>query len=147
MPEMSVELFQTLLAVGWLDGELDDSEREGILEAAAASGLAAEDLAKLRALAATRVTFADMDYDHLDAAQRLLIYACASWVAQIDDRVTRHERAGLHAMGTLLSVTPSGRASMDALVETVRAEQAGADMPDIALLRDRIAEQLGAAGT
>ena len=73
MPEMSVELFQTLLAVGWLDGELDDSEREGILEAAAASGLAAEDLAKLRALAATRVTFADMDYDHLDAAQRLLI--------------------------------------------------------------------------
>lgn len=142
MPEMSFELFQTLLAIGWLDGELVDAERDAVLEAAANAGLTETELSGLRTLSQKPVTFADVSFDHLRSKQRLLIYAVASWVAQADDRIEPEERAALHAMATLLGVTGPGRTQMDEIVAEVRARPDAPDRLDVAALSERIAARM-----
>jgi uncharacterized membrane protein YebE (DUF533 family) len=135
---LSLELFQSLLAIGWIDGELAESERDAILAAARQSGLAAADLAKLEAMAGSPVTFSDMDFTPLSAEQRLFVYAVASWVAKVDDIVTGDERAALHAIGTLLGITGTGRRRMDETVDQLRR---AADKPqrlDLEGLRARV---------
>jgi tellurite resistance protein len=144
MPQVSFELFQTLLAIGWLDGELVEAERDAVLEAAVEAGLSESELQKLRTLAQSPVTFADMRFEHLEGAQRLLIYAVASWVAQADETISGEERAALHAMATLLTVTGAGRKAMDDLVAEVRARPDAPARLDIATLTERIAQRMGA---
>jgi len=142
MPEVSFELFQTLLAIGWLDGELVDAERDAVLEAAVAAGLPEADLVKLREMALAPVTFADMSFDHLDGEQRLLIYAVASWVAQADEKVEPEERAALHAMATLLTVTGTGRQEMDRLVVELRDRPDAPARLDVVALMERIGARM-----
>ena len=110
---LSPAVFQSLLAIGWIDGELVAAERDAILDAARQAGLSDEAVSELEAMAQTPVTFADMDFDALTAAERLFVYAVASWVAQADAQVTGDERAALHAIGTLLALTSTGRRAMD----------------------------------
>jgi tellurite resistance protein len=136
------ELFQTLLAIGWIDGALVDAERDAILEAARNVGLSQGDVDALRRQAASPVTFVDMDFDHLDRAQRLLIYGVASWVAQADDQVTGDERAALHAIATLLGLTGRGRTVMDETVDALRRDPNAPGRLDLAALRDRIAGRI-----
>jgi hypothetical protein len=139
MPDVSFELFQTLLAIGWLDGELVDAERDAVLEAAVATGLPEGDLSRLREMAKSPVTFADMSFEHLGGEHRLLIYAVASWVAQADERIAAEERAALHAMATLLSVTGTGRQEMDRVVAELRDRPDAPSRLDVLALTERIA--------
>jgi len=133
------ELFQSLLAIGWIDGELADNELEAILGAARSAGRTEQEVQSLREMAATPVTFADMDFSALDGEQRLFVYAVASWVAKIDEKVTGDERAALHAIGTLLGITGGGRRRMDETVDALRASNDAPERLDLRGLQERIA--------
>jgi len=135
---LSRELFQTLLAIGWIDGELAPEEREAILAAAKQAGLPKPQVDALAAMAVEPVAFTDMDFRDMDLEQRLFVYAVASWVAQADEKVTGDERAALHAIATLLGLTGRGRTMMDKTVDELRTSPDAPDRLDLAGLRDRV---------
>lgn len=144
MTPLTFEVFQSLLAIGWLDGHLDPAEADAVLVAAADAGLSAADVARLREMAGARVDFADPVTEGLTREQRLYVYAVASWVARADERVTTVEQAGLHAVATLLGVSGRGRKTMDEVVERLRAD--GHGQLDLVGLRARIDEAIRAVG-
>jgi uncharacterized tellurite resistance protein B-like protein len=133
---LTPEVFQSLLALGWIDGALDPAEAEAVLRAAEDAGLAPAELDRLRAMSAKPVDFAELPTRDLSIEQRLYVYAVASWVARADDTVTTAEQAGLHAVATLLGVSGQGRRTLDALIDELRA--AGHDRLDLVGLRARI---------
>ena len=138
MPALSAEMFQSLLAIGWIDGTLDPDEAGAILLAARDAGLSEADLARLQAQSEQPVDFAEMDLSGLDREQRLYVYAVASWVARADNEVTRDESAALHAVATILGVTGKGRRAMDDVVERLRGRADAPERLDLGGLRAHI---------
>ncbi len=138
MPTLSAEVFQTLLAIGWVDGSLDPDEASAILMAARDAGLDDAAMARLLEQSQERVDFADMDLSGLDREQRLYVYAVASWVARADNEVTRDESAALHAVATILGVTGKGRRTMDDVVEQLRGQADAPERLDLVGLRAHI---------
>src|SRR5687768_4445331 len=122
MTPLNFDVFQSLLAIGWIDGTLRTDEANAILAAAEDAGLPRAEFARVRAMTASRVDFGDLKMDGMTREQRLYVYGVASWVARVDDTVTRDEQAGLHAVATLLGVSGRGRRTLDELVEELRAE-------------------------
>ena len=138
MPALSAEVFQTLLAIGWIDGSLDPDEAGAILMAAREAGLDEAAMASLVERSRAPVDFADMDLSRLDRDQRLYVYAVASWVARVDNEVTREESAGLHAVATVLGITGKGRRTMDDVVEQLRGSAHAPARLDLVGLRAHI---------
>ena len=138
MPALNTEVFQTLLAIGWVDGHLDPDEASAILAAARDAGLGDAALARLTEMSATPVDFADLDISGLDREQRLYVYAVASWVARADNEVTNDESAALHAVATLLGVTGKGRRTMDDVVEQLLGTAGAPERLDLVGLRAHI---------
>ena len=136
MVALTPEVFQSLLAVGWIDGSLDPAEADAVLRAAEDAGLSSADLERLRAMSRAPVDFAELPTAELTLEQRLYVYAMASWVARADDTVTEIEQSGLHAVATILGVSGHGRRTLDRVVDELRA--AGHARLDLAGLRARI---------
>lgn len=120
---LNPDVFRTLIAIGWIDGELDEEESSAILRAAREEGLEEYTLDELEAATRAPIELDDIDITSLTSADKLYIYAVSSWIAQIDGTVTGTERAALHAVAALIGVTGKGRAEMDATV----AELSGRD--------------------
>lgn len=138
MTTLTRDVFQSLLAVGWIDGDLAPAEADAILTAASDAGLPAADLAALREMSARKVDFSDLDMESMTREQRLYVYAVATWVAQTDETVTRDERAALHAIATLLGISGKGRRKMDELVEALRHRPDAPKRLDLGSLRAHI---------
>jgi hypothetical protein len=144
MTPLSFDVFQSLLALGWIDGNLHPDEGRAVLAAAVDAGLPPADLARLEAASAAKVEFGDLQIDGLTREQRLYVYGVASWVARVDAGVTRDEQAGLHAVATMLGVSGRGRRLLDEVVDALRAEGA-TDRLDLVGLRRRIDDSVRAA--
>ena len=146
MTPLSFDVFQSLLAIGWIDGNLHPDEASAILAAAADAGVPAADVERLRAMSATKVEFGDLQMAGLSREQRLYVYGVASWVARADATVTKDEQAGLHAVATLLGVSGKGRRKMDDVVDELRAEGA-TERLDLVGLRRKIDDAVRVAAT
>ncbi len=116
------DVFRALFAIGWIDGELRESEAHLILQAADAEDFNDEDKEAVRACATNPVDFGEVDASALDPDARLYVYALSSWIAHIDGRVSPNERAALHAVATLIGVTGLGREAMDDVIEKLQHE-------------------------
>src|SRR5262245_46306005 len=108
MTPLSPEVFQSLLAIAWLDDELLPAEAEAVVLAAVDAGLSVREIERLREMSQKKVEFVDIDAEGLTREQRLYVYAVASFIARADDEVTHMEQAGLHAVATLLGVSGRG---------------------------------------
>jgi hypothetical protein len=144
MTPLSFDMFQTLLAIGWIDGSLHPDEAEAILAAAVDARVAPADLERLRAMSARKVEFGDLTMDGMTREQRLYVYGVASFVARADATVTKDEQAGLHAVATLLGVSGKGRRKMDEVVDELRAE-GSTERLDLVGLRRKIDAAVQAA--
>ena len=122
MDRLSTEVFKTLFAVGWVDGELRDSEAYLILAAARAEGLDEAQLAQLETYRSEPIDFGEIEVGTLDPDARLYVYAVASWIAHTDGRVAPNERHALHAVATLCGISGRGRVAMDELVANYPAD-------------------------
>ena len=114
------DVFRALFAIGWIDGELRESEAHLILQAADAEDFSDEARAAVKACAQNPVDFGEVDASALPADARLYVYALSSWIAHIDGRVSPNERAALHAVATLIGVTGRGREAMDEVIEKLQ---------------------------
>jgi hypothetical protein len=142
MATLTPQVFQTLLAVGWIDGDLAREEAHAILELATDAGLSDDALEELGRLASSRVQFTDLDVAGLSRDQRLFVYATSSWVARADRVVTDDEQAALHAVATVLGLTATGRRWVDELVDAWHGSEQRPGRFDLSTLRTRLDEAL-----
>ena len=117
-----MEVFLTLLAVGWIDGRLDDAERDAVLIAAEAEGLSAAEIDALRAAALERVELDAINVTRMRTHVRQYVYAVACWIALLDGELTEHETAALRILAFSLQLTQQAQVEIDTTVrETMDA--------------------------
>ena len=144
---LTPDVFRMLLAVGWIDGHLDDEESEAVLRAARAEGFEEATLAELAALSRGTVEFGEIDATDLGRAERLYIYGVASWVARCDEILSTEEWVALHAIATVVGVTARGREAVDEIVEALVAESDRPVRLDLEGLKARLGAKLSEVAT
>jgi uncharacterized tellurite resistance protein B-like protein len=113
LPESArLDVYLTLLAIGWIDGHLDDRERTLILRAARQDGLSDDDFERLEEAAAWPVSFEDL-VPELPTDERRYVYTLASAITRLDGEVDPVEEAALDAFAEVLRVDGPGRVALD----------------------------------
>jgi uncharacterized membrane protein YebE (DUF533 family) len=136
-----------LAAVGWADGQLDEDEAQAIVQTALREGLEFEEVAEIEQAVKQPVTIGEIDRRGLSKADRLFVYAVASWLARLDRVITEGEAQALEQLGEALKVPRRPREHADAIAQEVASLPQG-DRPhkyDLRMLRRVIDERLQAA--
>lgn len=144
---MGRDVFLALAAIGWADGNLDQDEADAIVSAAVEVGLDLEEIAEIEAACKEPVTLDVIDRSKMSKADRLFVYAVASWMTRLDGDVSDEERTALAELGERLAVPERPRWHADQIVEEVAAM--GADERparfDLTALRVILTERLEAS--
>jgi uncharacterized membrane protein YebE (DUF533 family) len=141
------DVFLALAAVGWSDGKLDAEEADAIVRTALESGLEMEEIADIEKATKAPIDLSVIDRANLSKADRLFIYAVASWIVRLDGVVHEGEIDALRRLGDLLKVPPRPREHADQIALEIAKLPEG-DRParyDIALLYTTISERLAEA--
>jgi hypothetical protein len=96
--------FLALAAIGWTDGSLQRSEATGLLRAAAEAGLAGEDYTAVERATSNKTTLDQLELSGLTEWERVLTYALAAWLAQVDGVVSPSETATMATLGDLFEL-------------------------------------------
>lgn len=146
-PRLGRDVYIALAAVGWADGKLDPEEADAIVRTALEEGLELEDIAQIEEATKHPVDIGFIDRSHMSKADRLFVYAVASWMTRLDGRVAAEEAAALERLGDALNVPAAPRAHADAIAREIAALPEG-DRPhryDVRRLRATIEERLADA--
>jgi uncharacterized membrane protein YebE (DUF533 family) len=141
------DVFMALAAVAWSDGKVDPREADAIVRAALEEGLDLDEIAALEDTIREPVALSNIDWSQLTKADRLFVYAVASWMTRIDGAVDAQERDALRKLGDLLKIPEAPRTHADAIALEI-AEVSEGDRPsryDLPLLRDTLVERLAEA--
>ena len=126
---MGRSVFVALAAVGWADGELDRDEADAILRTAAEQGLSLEDMEAIEAACKEPVELGELDRSGLSKADRLFVYAVATWMTTLDGVVYGEEEDALSELAERLGVPEGMRQQVADLTRRV-AELPEGDRPD-----------------
>jgi uncharacterized membrane protein YebE (DUF533 family) len=141
------DVFLALAAVGWSDGKLDAEEADAIVRTALESGLEMEEIADIEKATKAPIDLSVIDRANLSKADRLFIYAVASWIVRLDGVVHGSELDALRRLGDLLKVPERPREHADQIALEI-AQLPEGDRParyDIGALRTTISERLAEA--
>jgi uncharacterized membrane protein YebE (DUF533 family) len=145
---LSRDVFMALAAVGWSDGTLDPEEGEAIVRTALEEGgLGLFEIAAIEEATREPVDLGFIDRSEMNKADRLFVYAVASWMVRLDGVVDDREIEALRKLGDLLKIPEAPRAHADAIALEIASLPAG-DRParyDLHLLRDTLVERLAEA--
>jgi hypothetical protein len=104
MSTLPKQSFLALVAVGWVDHQLQRVEITGLMRAAKEAGLGAADLAEIEAATKKQTSLADLDLGGLGEWEQVLTYALAAWTAEVDGVVSTSESELLAELGTKLGL-------------------------------------------
>jgi uncharacterized membrane protein YebE (DUF533 family) len=141
------DVFLALAAVGWSDGQLDAEEADAIVRTALESGLEMEEIAEIEKATKEPIDLSVIDRSKLSKADRLFIYAVASWIVRLDGVVHEKETDALRRLGDILKVPERPREHADQIALEI-AELPEGDRParyDLLGLRTTISERLAEA--
>ncbi len=152
VPDMSAfrlgrDVFIALAAVGWSDGKLDADEADAIVRTALEEGLELDEIAEIEKATKAPVDMSVVDRASLTKADRLFIYAVASWMIRLDGIVDSRELDALRRLGDLLKLPERPREHADIIALEV-AELPEGDRPsryDLPRLRNTLVERLAEA--
>jgi uncharacterized membrane protein YebE (DUF533 family) len=136
------DVFLALAAVGWADGQLTREAADAIVRAALEEGLELDEIKSIEEATKAPVDIGIVDRMGMSKADRLYVYAVASWIASLDGKVTENEEAALGKLGAALSVPEAPRKHADAIMRQIASE---GDRPlrfDLGRLRTTLAERL-----
>ncbi len=139
------DVFLALAAVGWADGQLTSEAADALVRTALDEGLDLDEIRAIEEATKTPVDVGIVDRMGMSKADRLYVYAVASWIASLDGVVTEKEEAALGKLGAALGVPEAPRKHADAIMRQIAAE---GDRPmrfDLTLLRSTLAERLESA--
>ena len=144
---MGRDVFLALAAIGWADGNLDQNEADAIVSAAVEVGLELEEIAEIEAACKEPVALDVIDRSKMSKADRLFVYAVASWMTRLDGDVSDEEVAALAQLGERLAVPEHPRWHADQIVDEV-AKLGEDERParfDLSALRTILTERLSAS--
>lgn len=148
-PDMAFSLpkesFLALAAVAWADGSFDPAEGLALARVAREAGLSPAELVEIELATSGATAFSNVDVSRLSRGQRVLTYALATWLAQLDAVVTPEERGSLAELALLLEL-PEGVRRRAAAAAAEAAALPEGDRPeryDFGALRSRIVAKLG----
>jgi hypothetical protein len=104
MSTLPKESFLALVAVGWVDKQLQRVEVTGLMRAAKEANLPAQDLAEIETATKAPMDLAALDFSKLGQWEQVLTYALAAWIAQVDGVVSTSESDMLADLGTKLGL-------------------------------------------
>ena len=141
---LSRDVFLSLCAIGWADGQLDREEADGILRAATESGLDIDALQEIENATKTSRSLDTLDRSKLKPIERAFVYATAVWLARLDGHVDIEERIALKKLGDMLGLPDGIRTHASAAAHEVANLQSGdrPDRYDFVRLRTRLDERL-----
>src|SRR5262245_65937612 len=96
------DIFVALAAVGWADGKLDPEEADAIVRTALEEGLELEEIAEIEEATKRPVDIGVIDRSNMSKADRLFVYAVASWMTRLDGVVQEKETEALAKLGEAL---------------------------------------------
>jgi len=141
------DVFIALAAVGWSDGKLDPEEADAIVRTALEEGLDIEEIAEIEKATRAPIDLAAIDRSALGKADRLFIYAVASWMIRLDGVVDGLELDALRRLGDVLELPERPREHADMIALEI-AELPEGDRPsryELGRLRSTIDERLAHA--
>jgi uncharacterized membrane protein YebE (DUF533 family) len=141
------DVFLALAAIGWADGKLDPVEADAIVRTALEEGLELEEIAEIEEATKHPVDLGVIDRSSMSKADRLFVYAVASWMTRLDGEIHEKETDALARLGEALKVPPKPREHADAIAQEIALLPEG-DRPhrfDLKRLRDTLGERLAEA--
>ena len=101
---MGRDVFLALAAIGWADGHLDPNEADAIVSAAVEVGLELDEIAEIEAACKEPVALDVIDRSKMTKADRLFVYAVASWMTRLDGDISDEEKVALAELGERLAL-------------------------------------------
>jgi uncharacterized membrane protein YebE (DUF533 family) len=141
------DVFMALAAVGWSDGKLDPEEADAIVRTALEEGLDLDEIAAIEKATREPLDLSFIDRSQMTKADRLFVYAVASWMVRLDGVLHEGEVAALAKLGDLLKIPEAPRERADAIMREIGDLPEG-DRPlryDLPLLRNTLVERLAEA--
>jgi uncharacterized membrane protein YebE (DUF533 family) len=140
------DVFLSLAAIGWADGKLDPEEADAIVRTALEEGLEIDEIEEIERATKSPIDLSVIDRSTLGKADRLFVYAVASWMVRLDGVIDDRELGALRKLGDLLGIPERPREHADAIAREI-AELPEGDRPDRydlpklrATVRDRLAQ-------
>ncbi|MCC6525137.1 MAG: DUF533 domain-containing protein [Polyangiaceae bacterium] len=122
------DVFLALAAVGWADGKLDEDEADAIVRTALEEGLDLDEITSIEEATKKPVDIGAIDLRSMSKADRLFVYAVASWMARIDGVVADKERQALDKLGEALRLPERPRQYADDIAREI-GQAADSDKP------------------
>jgi uncharacterized membrane protein YebE (DUF533 family) len=144
-PILGRDVYLALAAVGWADGQLTTEAADAIVRTALQEGLSFEDVAAIEDATKTPIPVGEINHMNMSKADRLYVYAVASWIAQIDGHVTDKELEALGKLAEALGVPEAPRRHADAIMKEVAAQTDRPDRFDLLTLRHTLDARVEAA--
>ncbi len=111
--------FLALVAIGWVDGQLQRVEVTGLMRAAKEAGLPADAIAEIDAATKKQMDLTALDFAGFSEWDKVLTYALGAWIAQVDGVVSTSEFDMLSELGTKLGLADALRKRATAVANDI----------------------------
>ncbi|MBW2528956.1 MAG: TerB family tellurite resistance protein [Deltaproteobacteria bacterium] len=115
------EVFLALAAVGWADGNLDQDEADAIVRTALEEGLELEEIAEIEEATKKPVGLDAVEFGKMSKADRLFVYAVATWMARLDGVVDITENEVIAKLGDALRIPDKPRQHAESIAKEIGA--------------------------
>lgn len=115
------DVFIALAAVAWADGTLEPDEADAIVRAAVDLGVELHEIAAIEEATRKPIPLTKLDKTSLSKDDRVFVYGIASWIAQLDGKVTDEESTSLATLAEALEIPERTRANAEKRAAEVAA--------------------------
>lgn len=118
-PILGREVYMALAAVGWADGQLTPEAADAIVRTALEEGLEVEEVAVIEEATRNKIDMIEIDRMDMTKADRLYVYAVASWISTLDGPVSSRGASALTQLGDALGIPEAPRQHADSIMREV----------------------------
>lgn len=141
-PILGRDVYLALAAVGWADGRLTREAADAIVRTALEEGLELDDVAAIEEATKEPVELGEIDRMKMSKADRLYVYAVASWIATLDGSLSARSKDALEKLGDVLGIPETPRVRADEIMREVSARADRPERFDLLSLRRTLDERL-----
>jgi uncharacterized membrane protein YebE (DUF533 family) len=118
-PILGRDVYISLAAVGWADGQLTPEAADAIVRTALEEGLEVEEVAAIEEATRNKIDMVEIDRMEMTKADRLYVYAVASWIATLDGKLSSRGESALEKLGDALGIPEAPRQHADKIMREV----------------------------
>jgi uncharacterized membrane protein YebE (DUF533 family) len=144
-PILGRDIYVALAAVGWADGELTLEAADAIVRTALEEGLDLEDIQQVEEATKERVDVVEINRMNMTKADRLYVYAVASWISELDGPVSSRGSEALAKLGDALGIPEAPRQHADEIMRQVATRSDRPERFDLLSLRRTLDARLSSA--